>query len=487
MDSANIYHGEQGRIIYKIYFKISRLFIFELFALAVISALFLLLLLGCAGAKQVEVPLEIWNKTIGGDYLDIGYGAAIDSDNNIIVTGATDSFGSGYSDAWTLKYDPDGNLLWKRTAGDIYNDRGHDVAVDSENNIIVTGTTGSEETNFDFFTIKYDPEGSVIWKKFAGGSEGDIGFGTAVDSKDNIIVTGFTSSYGAGGEDVWTIKYSPHGDVLWNRTEGGIYNDSAMAVAIDTDDNIIVAGVISSFDDGGSDFDCWIIKYDAGGNMIWNTTSGGDERDECYTVSVDAKGNIIVSGATKSFRGIYYYDSALWTIKYDGVGNMIWNRTTGGSNFDGGFGIAADRDNNIIAAGYTGSFGLGYTDLWLIKYDPWGNIVWNRTEGSYFADYGFDVAIDRDNNIIAVGGLSSYEDEADVWIIKYKTRIKQVTEVWGGDGKNDAGDGITGEGSKDSTYKKGEDKSIYMNFIIIGALVLLLIVLFFIGTRKRSN
>ena len=193
-------------------------------------------------------------------------------EDNIIVTGTTRYFGaracsgecewvSGttiYRDILTIKYDPNGNMLWNKTSSGVSDksfDSGQDVAVDSNNNIIVTGyteyltaiknyetdilgnatyyivegveaayyTTPPFKRNYQLWTIKYSPSGNLIWNKTAGGSERDMGYGVAVDSNNNIIVVGETHSFGAGNEDVWIIKYGVEGKENGGEQDWRIY------------------------------------------------------------------------------------------------------------------------------------------------------------------------------------------------------------------------------------------------------------------------
>ena len=248
-----------------------------------------------------------------------------------------------------------------------------------------------------------------LWDETIGGSYGDEGYGVAVDSNDNIIVTGYTQSFGAGGADVWTIKYDSSGNEIWNKTAGGSSYDVGYGVAVDSNDNIIVTGDTTSF---GIGYDVWIIKYNSFGNQLWNKPIEWWTHSHGYGVAVDTNDNIIVTGYATASEDV-------WTIKCDPSGNQIWNKTAS-RNFDKGYGVAVDSYNSIIVTGYTGGSSIETKDVWTIKYDSSGNEIWNKTAGGGSGDYGSGVAVDSNNNMIVTGYTYSFgAGDCDVWTIKY--------------------------------------------------------------------
>jgi uncharacterized delta-60 repeat protein len=211
-----------------------------------------------AGALQ-------WDRTLGGTESDSGYAVAIDSADNIIVTGQTNSDGAGGLDVLIAKYNSAGALQWDRTLGGTGSDLGYAVAIDSANNIIVVGETNSDGAGGDDLLIaKYNSAGALQWDRTLGGTGNDVGYAVAIDSADNIIVTGYTGSDGAGGFDVLIAKYNSAGALQWDRTLGGTVGDRGYAVAIDSADNIIVVGETTS--DGAGSLDVLIAKLPPNGS-----------------------------------------------------------------------------------------------------------------------------------------------------------------------------------------------------------------------------
>jgi hypothetical protein len=285
----------------------------------------------------------IWNKTSGGKPESYGKESACVSGTNTVIIGGSSE------------------------------DHGEDITVDSNNNILVVGTTWSFGAGgYDIWTIKYGPRGNILWNRTAGGSLDDVGYDIAVDSNDNIVIAGTASSFSAG---LWVIKYDSSGNILWNRTAGGSLDDGGYSIAIDVENNIIITGYTHSSDIGSTDIDVWTIKYDSSGNVLWNKTIGGKYNDAAQGVSIDSNNNVIVTGYTDSF-GAEKCD--IWTIGYDSSGNVLWNKTTGGKYYDEGYGVAVDSNNDIIITGSTTSFGAGSEEVWIIKYAQSGHNPTNQ-------------------------------------------------------------------------------------------------------------
>jgi len=140
--------------------------------------------------------------------------------------------------------------------------------------------------------------GTLQWQKILGGSGTEIANSVAIDSSDNIIVGGYTSSDGAGGNDFLIAKYNSSGTLQWDRTLGGSSNDLLNHVAVDASDNIFAVGYTAS--DGAGGFDCLIAKYNSSGTLQWDRTLGGSDYDELFGVAIDSNGNVIVCGMTDS-------------------------------------------------------------------------------------------------------------------------------------------------------------------------------------------
>ena len=257
---------------------------------------------GAGGTDCLVTPYNssgtfLWGRTLGGAGFDLFNSVSIDSTNNIIAVGVTLSDGAGAQDSLIAKYDSSGTLLWSRTLGGADSESFNDVAVDSTNNIVAVGEhriAGVAES----LIAKYNSSGTLLWSRKLGGAGADLFNGVAIDSADNIVAVGQTASDGAGGTDCLIAKYNSSGALLWDRTLGGAGFDRYVGVAIDSTNNIIAVGATSS--DGAGVNDCLIAKYDSSGAILWDRTLGGTGTDIFLDVAVDFADNIVAVGQTDS-------------------------------------------------------------------------------------------------------------------------------------------------------------------------------------------
>jgi hypothetical protein len=180
-------------------------------------------------------------------------------------------------------------------------------------------------------------------------------------------VAGYKYSFGLDSIDIFLIKTDANGNIIWAKTYGGINWDEAYSVQQTSDGGYIVAGYTESFGAGG---DILLIKTDANGNIIWAKTYGGINWDEAHSVQQTSDGGYIVVGYTYSFGA----GSNIFLIKTDANGNIIWAKTYRGISGDEAYSVQQTSDGGYIVAGRTYSFGAGTWDAFLIKTDADGNI-----------------------------------------------------------------------------------------------------------------
>ena len=312
------------------------------------------------------------------------------------------------------------------------------IANDSEGNIYVAGITesyGAGET--DFILVKFNKSGVYQWNVTHGGSDKE-GFqsttkiGLAVDSNDDIILVGWTQSWGHGNKDIEIIKYNSSGQKIWNRTWGKNTEDWGFGVAVDASDNIYVVG---KQHDGGHPFqyDAVLIKYDANGNEIWNQTWGGlyDNEEVAYDIAINKSSNEIF------IVGMYNYSGGetgdILFLKYDTSGNFQTEKHFHGSRVDIGYGICIAPDNNIYIVGISDSFSSGNYNKFIFKLDKNGNQLWNITYSGTIPEYAYNVIADSQNYIYMAGEFytNSYYDYnfGYIKLDNQSNEIKRIT--WG--------------------------------------------------------
>ncbi|MFX1500900.1 MAG: SBBP repeat-containing protein [Promethearchaeota archaeon] len=333
---------------------------------------------------------EIW----GGSGYDRGYKIAVDGSENIFITGETSSFGDDSGDVFILKYKSNGTYLWNETWGGSYSEYPCGIAVNGSGNVFITGYTYSYGANAVLFLLKYDSDGNELGSIIWGGLEPSGGLGLVLNDSGDIFITGFTD------DDVLLIKCDSAGNEIWNATWEGSGEDMGIGIALDGSGNIFITGY--------TDDDVLLIKCDSSGNEIWNATWGGSGSEYGRGIVVDGSGNAFITGETDSFGAS---NTDLFLLKYDSSGNLLWNTTFGGNNDNGGDGIVIDDSGNIIITGYT------FNDLLLIKYDSDGNELWSTIWDDC---YGHGLTLDDSGNIFIVGETIYYgADRVDVVLLKY--------------------------------------------------------------------
>ena len=372
-----------------------------------------------ATIKYSGAGAPLWTNRYNGPGNGSDYAQAIgvDSDGNVFVTGYATVSGGTYDYA-TIKYSGAGVPLWTNRYNGPGNgsDYARAIAVDSSNNVFVTGYSTGSGSGYDYATIKYSSGGVPLWtnRYNSPGNSADYAEAVAVDGSGNVFVTGYSTIGSGSGYDYATIKYSSAGVPLWtNRYNGpGNSDDYAQAIAVDSSGNVFVTG--SSIGTGGYD-DYATIKYSGAGVPLWtNRYNGpGNSVDAAQAIAVDGNGNVFVTGNSISSGG--YYDYA--TIKYSGAGAPLWtNRYNGpGNEYDSTAAIAVDESGNVFVTGFATVRGFTF-DYATIKYSGAGAILWiSRYNGpGNSSDSARAIAVDSSGNVFVTGSSDSTSDYATI-------------------------------------------------------------------------
>lgn len=420
-----------------------------------------------SGNLTAQTPAYRWAKSAGSSSNDFSESIAVNGSGNSYVTGyftsPTITFGSttltnagglGY-DMYIVKYNANGNILWARSSGGLGNEEGKAVTVDDLGNCYVTGYFSSATVTFgsatlthigytDIFIVKYDSSGNVVWAKGEGGSDYDVPEGIAVDVSGNIYITGEfqspTITFGSttltrvGGYDTFTVKYDVSGNVVWAKGAGGSNPDYSSKITVDASGNSYVAGFFNSssitfgsttLTNSGS-YDMYIVKYDVDGNVAWAKSAGGTDYDDAKSIAIDASGNSYVTGSFLSST-ITFGSTTLsnigggdmYIVKYDSMGIVAWAKNSGGTGSDNGISNATDGLGNCYVTGDFRSssitFGAitvtnnGTSNIFIVKYDINGNVLWAMGAGgtSEDGDYSYGIAADMSGNIFGTGIFQS--------------------------------------------------------------------------------
>ena len=366
-------------------------------------------------AKYTLEGVMIWSTYFGGPEEERGQSIHVDNDGNVVITGITASttgiatsnaFQPAYQgggDAFVAKFNSDGVLLWSTYWGGSGLERANSIFTDSNNDIVVTGwteteeglaSTGAYQETFgggrdDAFVLKFSSEGDLIWSTYYGGSGGEQGLKNKENNQKKIVLLVFTNSpasmasadawqtsFGGGNADVFLAVFDENGQRIWGTYYGGALDDYGDALALGTDGTIYIGGPCNSTNALTSPgvhqetiagaFEGFIAKFTPEGQRIWGSYLGGESDDALYALDVHPGGDVFVAGYTRSDNGISTPDAFqtsragdwdAFLVRFTSDGQREWGTYYGGTQSDRAFGLKRDSENRLYLTGHTGSLG----------------------------------------------------------------------------------------------------------------------------------
>jgi len=361
----------------------------------------------CFGGLNRD-SLKSLQETIDGGLIVGGGSASTNSGNK-----TTPHFGSYATyDFWVLRLDSDGNKIWEQNYGGTSDDSLRIVRQTADGGFFLCGGSGSAVSgnktapnygsgqwpSSDFWVVRLDSTGQKLWDKSYGGNDDELAWCAQMTADGGLILGGASrsgpsgnkSSANFGDYDFWVIRTDPDGNKLWDRSFGGIYDDTLYTLAEMLDGGFILAGRSSSPPGGNKSSpnygsaDFWVVRTDANGDKLWDQTFGGSADDFPAALAMTADGGVIIGG--RSFSGVSgnktstnYGACDFWVIRLDADGNKLWEATYGGSRTDGIESLQQTRDGGFILGGWSYSpvggnktdppLGL-FDDYWVVKLGP---------------------------------------------------------------------------------------------------------------------
>ncbi|GGG39504.1 hypothetical protein GCM10011414_06110 [Croceivirga lutea] len=387
-------------------------------------------------------------KGIGGSGDDTPRSIISTSDGGFAVFGFTNSIDQDLStknlavnDYWLLKFDAAGKLQWQKTYGGSRDDKGQAVVQTSDGGYAITGYAQSSDGDasnnegfHDNWILKLDGSGNILWEKSFGFSGHDHSYDLLETIDGGLFFSGFldvTSSNGEGATEksslaahgvgeFWGTKVNVAGELEWRKYFGGTNNDRAYAAVHGHDGGYVMAGFTESddFDISNSkgSYDFWVVKIDKNGALEWEQSFGGTGIDQAQDISKTIDGGYLIVGNTFSEDvqvTTNYGVSDIWVVKIDGVGNLLWQKSFGGSGFDAAHSIKPSKDGGFLVAGNSKSFdgdatqNFGENDFWVFKINQDGQLLWQQSIGGTGLDFAYDVIETSDSSILLVGETSS--------------------------------------------------------------------------------
>ena len=394
-----------------------------------------------------EDHVEDLAATLDGGYIAVGYAYSNDGD----VSGQ-----QGEGDGWVVKLDGNGDLVWQQCLGGSLADKLFTVLALPDGGCLAAGVTNSDDGDVsgahglnDAWVVRLDPAGTLLWQRCLGGSGNDAANSLVPAAGGGYFLTGVTDSpdgdviglHGVVG-DGWVVKLDDQGDIAWQRCLGGTGSDIGHDVLPRADGGVIVALASNSVDGDVTaplgDMDAWLVKLDSVGSIEWDVSAGGMFMDLMYpSLAGTADGGFAMLGQSLSVYGFpgtctLASNRDVYLVRFDASGTQLWHRCYGGPWNDAGADLLAMADGGFTLAGTVELDGCdvgsvnGVLDLWLVRVDASGILLWERACGGSLGDVATSLVMSPDGNL-AMGGytLSSDGDvtgqhgDADGWVVRF--------------------------------------------------------------------
>lgn len=335
------------------------------------------------GGAQNDLALSVIPSPSGGGYVMAGYTNSHDT-----------AMAYRFEDAWVVKLDKTGDTVWQRKLGGSGVDIANAVTAATDGSYVMAGRTISSDGDVsghngadDVWIVKLDGNGNILWEKTFGGSLVEVANSIVSTSDGGFIVAGYTNSnngdvsgnHGSGLNqvDAWIIKLDKNGNKQWQKCLGGSRQDYGASIIASADGGYVMAGYTLSNDGDVSgnhgDYDVWVVKLSGNGQLLWQKALGGSWEDIGSSVTAVQDGYVIAARTTSNDGDVIgnHGTQDAWIIKVDATGNLVWQKTYGGTKGDGGRSIITTTVGNYVVAGYTSSNdgdvsgNHGYEDAWI--------------------------------------------------------------------------------------------------------------------------
>ena len=411
------------------------------------------LLFNCSDDDPSSFPnnFEVVVETLGGSNNDSAQSVTATVDGGYIILGYTQSNDGDLTDKqdtsfdfWVIKYSSQNTVEWQKTYGGSGDDRGNSIVQTQDGGYAILGFSFSEDGDVtnneglqDFWLLRLDASGNLIWQNSFGFEGSDSGISLIETSDLGFLLSGIIDISASGGQgatnrndnrhaggDYWLIKVNQLGELEWSNFYGGNFTDTPFGIVQKDNNGFLVVGSSDSSDTDISNnkgtYDFWILDISPEGALLNEKSLGGTQIDEGRSIIASGDGNFLITGDIRSDDVDVSNNKGgadLWLVKITPQGELIWEKSIGGSNFDVARSIKSSQDGNFILSGSSRSNDFdvnnnkGQNDAWVLKINANGEVLWETTIGGSNIDFAYDIAELNDGSIIAVGDTSSIDGD----------------------------------------------------------------------------
>jgi len=342
----------------------------------------------------------VWESTYGGTDDDWAFDVIECADGGLLVGAITYSFGNGWGDIWLIRTDEDGNPQWSQAYGGTDGDYGDTILELDDGGFLVAGYTNSFGAGgYDAWLLRVDTDGNHLWNQTFGGPGNDWCFDAVECSTGGFALIGTTENYGASGRDLWLLRTDSAGVHLWNRTFGGSETEYGRSLVECDGGGFVLAGHTNSY--GSGEKDAWLVRTDSDGNQVWSKTFGNVGNDEAYSIVRASPSGFAFSGNTLS---IVYGGQQLWLVRIDDDGDLVWQQEYGGDGTDYGYALERLDDGFLLGGGLSAST----SDFFLVCTNNSGGQLWSEHWGGGNGDGCEGLVHCSDGSTVLAGHTWSY-------------------------------------------------------------------------------
>lgn len=418
---------------------------------------------------NAQAPNIEWQNNFGGTASEYANAVLQTSDNGFFVIGQTPSNNIDVSgnhstsdDAWLIKLDSSGDLLWQKCFGGTGSEQGFSIISTNDGNYVFAGSASSNNNDVsggngsnDFWVVKFNATGTILWQKCYGGTSYEWAYGVKQASDNGYYVVGATASINndvsgnfGGVTDGWVIKLDENGELLWQKCLGGTGTDAIRDVLTTADGGCIVVGYTNSVDNNAvgnhGNNDVLVVKLNSSGTVEWSKCYGGTSADSGQKIITTNDGNYIFVGTAGSNNNDVSGSNGgqdIWVVKINTSGNIIWQKCFGSSYSDIGRSIAKTSDGNYVLTGevngnngdVSGANANGFADVWIVKIDDLGNLLWQKCVGGINADSSSAIQQTTDGGYIIAGSTFATDNVTtnglyDYYVVKLESDALGIPE-----------------------------------------------------------
>ena len=355
-----------------------------------------------------------WERTFGGTLDDKAYGVAATADGGLVVAGHSRSFSGMHYDGWIVRLDRSGQLVWDRKLGSSRDERVYGTVV-HQHGIVIAGLarTAGHDGN-EAWVVGLDHDGRQQWERFFGGRGNDKARTVAVSQSGDLLVGGTGQQPDASHTDGMLIRLQQDGTPRWEQSYGGPGDDGIFHIATLPDGGIAAAG----YSDAGGEtgYQLWVLRLDEHGKLLWERRLGHGLFDSATGIAPAPDGGLMVAGITS--EDAFRLDD-IWLLRLDASGEIVWEKILREPRRDGAWSLVATSGGRYAVAAATESRGAGSTDAWLLGIDDEGEVQWQQLHGGRLWDRPTAVAVTPDGGLALAGyTTSSGAGFEDYWVLR---------------------------------------------------------------------